>query len=341
MEYQCMKFFKNTYAQRHYQVALEHFERGRYEKAIEEIDKAIKQAPEDPDYLSTRGIFLHRMDDIHNAMVAYKQALMLAPDHVFSRYNLGLIYMKQDNAIQAIREWKEVVKQKPSDVDAIFNIAVALSHLGKIDEAIPVYKKVLKIDCKHIQAHQNLGVIYRDKGKFTLAKDHLRRLRELDSTYMEIVENEIVKCEEQEFLARLRESEELQYQSYASKSEDEGDDYSAALMSVIQGDFEKALAIVDKILEKNPADLSASIIKGQALEGLQRYSDAIAVFMKTLVDNPDSIEANFHLGNLFLSIGELNRAEAYFEAVLKLKPDHDLAIQNISSIRHKLSTRQE
>ncbi|HAE37089.1 MAG TPA: hypothetical protein DCG57_00440 [Candidatus Riflebacteria bacterium] len=329
-----MASLNNTYAQRHYESALDFFEQGQYDKALQQIEKAIKNSPNNPDFYSTKGVFLHRMNDIAQAIEAYQAAVKVAPDHTFSHYNLGLIYMKLNKVVQAIQEWEAVIHAKPRDTDAIFNIAVALSHLGKSKQAIPFYQKVIEIDHEHVQAHQNLGVIFRDEGDFVKAKYHLKKLRELDSTYVEVVESEIIKCEEQEFLKKL----ETDSNRISGNLSEAGDTMlSNALIALIEEHFDKALDLSEQYLAANPEDLQGRLIQGQAMCGLSRNSDAIAVFMRVLVDSPDCIDALFNLGNIFLGMGELAKALEYYEQLKKIDRDYPLIDENIRSIKIKLT----
>ncbi|MDD3146384.1 MAG: tetratricopeptide repeat protein [Candidatus Riflebacteria bacterium] len=328
-----MANINNTYAQRHYESALDFFDQGQYEKAMQQIEKAIQKAPGNPDLYATRGIFLHRMNNLVHAIEAYQAALKVAPEHSFSHYNLGLIYMKQNKTLQAIQEWEAVIRVKPSDTDAIFNIAVALAHLGKSQQSIPFYLKVLELDPDHVQAHQNLGVIYRDEGDFALAKKHFKRLKDLDSTYVEIVESEIIKCEEQEFLQQLT----LANQKLSDTvTHDSAGDSTDALIAIIDEDYDLAVKLADKTLNANPNDVQALLIKGQALAALSKSSDAIAVFMRILAENPDTTDAMFHLGNIFLGLGELEKSLEYFERLKKFDSDYPLLNENINSIKAKL-----
>jgi len=241
--------------------------------------------------------------------------------------------MKLNKVVQAIQEWEAVIHVKPRDTDAIFNIAVALSHLGKSKQAIPFYEKVIELDPGHVQSHQNLGVIYRDEGNFAKAKSHLKRLRELDSTYMEVVESEIIKCEEQEFLKKLQADNQRISDSISG---DNDDLLNSALMALIEKNFDKALEFTEKYLELSPNDQQAQLIQGQALGGLSRNSDAIALFMRILVDSPECLDALFHLGNVFLEMGEMEKALEYYEKLKKLDNEHPLVDENIRNIKTKL-----
>lgn len=326
-----------VYAQRHYEASLDFFEQGQYEKALEQIKKAIKRVPNNPDYISTKAVFYHKMNDLSFAIETYLEVLTVDPNHIFTHFNLGLIYMKMGKINDAIREWETVLKINPNDVSALFNIAVAISQSGRCREAIAFFEKVLLIDPNHIQSHQNLGIIYRDERAFGKAKLHLNRLRELDSTYAELVSSEIRKCEELEFLDRLTDSPGKIDENLSGI--DEKGPLSQALMAILTDNFTEAMSIAEKILEQNPGDLQARIILGQAMAGTGRTNDAIAQFMGLTSDSPDCAEAYFHLGNIFLGLGELEKSLEYFERVQRLDANYPLISANIESIRNQLDRK--
>ncbi|HEY9069893.1 MAG TPA: tetratricopeptide repeat protein [Candidatus Ozemobacteraceae bacterium] len=327
-----------TYAQRYYEAALDFFERGQYDKALEHIDKAISTQPKNADLLSTRGVFLHKMNDLTGAIEAYRKAIEVQPKHSFSRFNLGLIFMKIGRVLEAIQEWETVIRANPQDVDAIFNIAVALAQIGRRKESIPFYEKVLQIKPTHIQAHQNLGILYRDENQFAKAKQHLIALKELDSTYSEVVASEIRRCDEQEFLLRLTTQTEttIPKEVLLPGRGEPSDILSEALTAVIEGEHTKALSLANEVLAAQPGDVQALIVKGQALAGIGQTNEAIALFMALAAEHPDSTDAHFHLGNLFLGLDQLSDALDAFDRVRRLDPSFPSIDANIQSLQERL-----
>ncbi|RCK81118.1 MAG: TPR repeat protein [Candidatus Ozemobacter sibiricus] len=339
---------RNTYAQRFYEAALEFFESGQYAKALDHIQKAIAKAPSNADYVSTKGVFLHKMNDLAGAIEAYREAIQINPQHTFAHFNLGLILMKLGKITEAINEWEAVIRINPRDVDAIFNIAVALAQTGRRREAIPFFEKVLQLKPEHVQAHQNLGIIYRDEHQFDKARHHLRRLRELDSTYSEVVSTEIARCDEQEFLARLsqdnlgriaREVAGGAAGKAGAGAPDSGGPVAAALVALINEDFGEALRLAEQALAAAPDDSQALLLRGQARFRLGQHQDAIADFQAVAQAHPDSAEAFFHLGTVYLALGELEAALENFQRVARLEPTYPLIEDNIASIEEKLRNR--
>ena len=328
-----MANIQETYAQRHYESALDYFEQGNYEKALQQIDYAIQKSPNNPDYYSTKGVFLHRMNDIPKAVEAYQKAIDVFPGHTFSHYNLGIIFMKEGKILQAIQQWEEVIRNKPDDVDSIFNIAVALSRLGKSKQAIPFYNKVLEYDPSHVMTHQNLGVIYRDEGDFVQAKMHFNILKDLDSTYSEVVDKEVFRCEEQEFLAKIEE-EKKQTISYAKTEADSC--IEKALSSLIEEDFVKALEYSESILKDMPDDKNALLVKAQALAGIWKNDEAIKIYEHIVELFPRELEAYFQMGVISSNIGKYSQALDYFEKVKKIDAFYPLVDENIESVKRNI-----
>jgi len=327
-----------TYAQRYYEAAMDHFERGRYDKALEHIEKAIAAQPKNADFHSTKGVFHHKMNNLTGAIDAYRKAIELEPKHAFSRFNLGLIFMKIGRVQEAIHEWDAVIRANPRDVDAIFNIAVALAQIGRRRESIPFYEKVLQLNPSHAQAHQNLGIIYRDERQFAKAKQHLLKLGELDSTYSEVVDIEVRRCEEQEFLLKISSADQPQIAREVAKrvTEYPSDILAAALTAMIDGDFAQALSLADKVLSVVPGELQAQIVKGQALGFLGQSYEAIALFTSVIAEHPDSAEASFQLGNLYLTLDRLKDALGAFERVRRIEPSFPSIDENIQSLKARL-----
>lgn len=329
-----------TYAQRHYESALDYFEQGNYTKALQQIDNAIQKSPNNPDFYSTKGVFLHRMNDLPKAVEAYEDAIRVYPGHIFSHYNLGLIFMKEGKVLQAIQQWEVVVKNKPDDIDSIFNIAVAFSKLGKLKQAIPLFNRVLELEPQHIMTHQNLGVIYRDEHNYTQAKEHFNRLKELDSTYSEVVDKEILRCEEKEFLEKMESDKR-----FTANIVGTGDDSNLgrALSALVAENYEKALDYANISLDfakqmnqTSSDDKIAYMVKGQALTGMEMYKEALVAFENALKINPTDGEVYFQMGIVSVNMGKMAQALDYFMQAQKLEPNMPLVAENIQSVRNYL-----
>ena len=83
------------------------------------------------------------------------------------------------------------------------------------------------------------------------------------------------------------------------------------------GLYEQSLAFFDKAIEQTPEDSECYHNKGVSLKNLQRYEEAIIEFDKTLELNPLDQKAYKNKGDIFLSLGEIKKAEEQFRNAKK------------------------
>jgi tetratricopeptide (TPR) repeat protein len=87
-----------------------------------------------------------------------------------------------------------------------------------------------------------------------------------------------------------------------------------------KGHFEEALALADEILRRNPENVPALSVRGQALLSLKRYREAAAAFGMVVERNPSIAIARFDLGSSLAGAGDTTKAEAEWRKAIELEP---------------------
>jgi tetratricopeptide (TPR) repeat protein len=87
---------------------------GRAEKALENYDRAIALAPDDPLPLINKGSLLYfQFKRTYEAKVALTKALELDPDNANAHFNLGVLFADANLFREAQREWEQVLELAP------------------------------------------------------------------------------------------------------------------------------------------------------------------------------------------------------------------------------------
>ncbi len=97
------------------------------------------------------------------------------------------------------------------------------------------------------------------------------------------------------------------------------------------GRFEDARARAAGLLEKNPQDVDAMLLRANATAGLRDPAGAIAEIEEALKINPESSLALVNLGAIRMQVGEAKLAEAAYRQAIALEPasvDPQLAFAN-------------
>ena len=82
----------------------------------------------------------------------------------------------------------------------------------------------------------------------------------------------------------------------------------------------EAIALADEIIARNPENVPALSIRGQALLASKRYREAAQAFTKVIERNPGIAIMHFNLGSSFEGLGDVERAEASWKKAWKLEP---------------------
>ena len=98
--------------------------------------------------------------------------------------------------------------------------------------------------------------------------------------------------------------------------------YEKANEHFMNGEYHEAIEIYDKILEISPTNAKTSLMKGIALDNLERHKASILEFYKVNQQEPENITALIGLGVGFGNYGEYKQALEYFEQAYELAPDN-------------------
>jgi Flp pilus assembly protein TadD len=97
-------------------------------------------------------------------------------------------------------------------------------------------------------------------------------------------------------------------------------DYQTAVSLVQQGQFDRALPLLQQLLERSPNDLKARNLMGIALSAAGRRAEANEQFKQVLALDAKFVPALKNLAVNELALCRAQDARLHFEAALKLAP---------------------
>jgi tetratricopeptide (TPR) repeat protein len=265
--------------------ALDLLEKGQYEAAIAEWNKALEISPEDAKAHNNLGIALVRQGRIEEAITHFQKATEINSRFDRAEYNLGCAFAKLERPDQAIAHWQRALVLNPSYADAHNDLGAALFRKGRLDEAIVHLQRALEIDPRHIQAQNTLGQALARRGNLDEAITHWRQALTVDPKYAEAHNN-----------------------------------LGVALFR--KGSFDEAIMHFQKALETDPEYAQAHYSLGRALAEKGRMDEAMTHWNRALAINPEDPDAHSSLGNAFYLRGEVSAAISHWRVGLRAQPDH-------------------
>jgi tetratricopeptide (TPR) repeat protein len=197
-------------AKESYSKGVEHAIQGKFRKAKEEFEEALKI---DPFYNPAKhsleiikdvieqkiktetaihlfkGVSSANKGENDLAIAYYNMAIVNNPKYAEAYINRGIAYHHKGQNDLAIREYNKAIEINPKDAEAYYNRGIAYHHTDQNDLAILEYNKAIEIDPKFTKAYINRGIAYHHKGQNDLAILDYNKAIEINPNYAEAYYN--------------------------------------------------------------------------------------------------------------------------------------------------------
>jgi tetratricopeptide (TPR) repeat protein len=280
----------------------------KFDRAIVDFDQALAINPKFAEAYNNRGGSWLDKGDYDKAIADCNQALSLNPKLAGAYFVRGLVWSRKREDDKATADYSRALAITPDDWNMLNNLGVSLwiqamkqeskaaqaEAAGDLETAKTCRQKsvALKDDAKAqwnagvfanpaaTDIHSNLGYAYYEANDLDSAERHLR----------EAVKLLPLSPLRHNNLGRVLMRKSQQYEAEAREAEAKG--------------------------KADPAQAAkAKQLKDEAKAELDA---AIAEFQKAVDFDPTLLEARLNLGEVYLSLNDLDKAEAQFAAIIKL-----------------------
>lgn len=271
--------------------------------------------------------------DTRKAIAWLERARAIKPPSVEARLRLAKLYLRSGQALSAVAIAAEATKLAPKNGEAIELLGSAQLAAGNVDNALATYLQLVQAYPNSPLAHYRIGVVRSMQG------DHSASIREFSKAV------------------------ELKPDFLDAKS-------ALAAAYLKSGDLDKALQAARAIRNENPNVpvghvLEADVLvrakqPGEAVAAYQRAfkiapsgliasrlfvartaagdrNGAVAEMRKWLEAHPTDIGSRVLLADTYSTLGQMQAAAEQYEQVIKLEPDHMLALNNLALVYAKLN----
>ncbi len=216
-------------------------------------------------------------------------------------YVKGLNYIIEDETDKAIEEFTETAKFDPDLIDIYISIGNLFRKKGEINRALIIHKSLLVrphlTKQKKLEIYINIGVDYRKAGLYDRAKEYFKNALSIDPKNIK--------------------AKKLLYEVYEDSR-----------------DWENALVWHKRFSKKDDAIL-AHIYTEIGKEKLKErdFDQAKKNFEKALKINKSCVDAQIHLGDIFIQYGEIDKAYKQWTNACIIKPElSNIALSKIQDI---------
>jgi tetratricopeptide (TPR) repeat protein len=150
-----------------------YLEMGRAAKARDQLQAALEQVPDRPQFLALLGEAERQLKNPQRSVELTRQALKADESFAQARYYLALALFDLGQRDDAIRELERVLGSDPKMVEPYLSLGTAYIDAGRLDDALTALNHGMQLGPRQSELRVQLARAYRLKGLLAKADEQL------------------------------------------------------------------------------------------------------------------------------------------------------------------------
>ncbi len=298
--------------------------------AVNDLQSLVTKTPGNHQLRFNLGRALVAKGDTEAARLQLEEAIKIRSDFILARELLARIYLGKGDAARALKEADDIIALDRNNLQAHLIRSNSLLGVGDKDKAHQELDAIIRAFPQNPDARYQVGYLA------WLEKDYPRAGQVFGDLHKESPSDFRGLVGVVETLAsENRMSDAIKQMQGAIEREPHRRDLKLALANLyVRAErYDDAIQIFEALLQTDPksADLLFRVAEtqrrkgdlNQAMEGFRRASQAA----------PNDTNSLLQLGLLMDSMGKRDQSKPIYERILKIQPDHAVALNNLAFIK--------
>ncbi|WCN36307.1 tetratricopeptide repeat protein [Aneurinibacillus uraniidurans] len=333
-------------------------ESGEDERALADLNEAIRLNPKPYMYWYARAIIYKDFGDFEQAVADFNEVIKRETEEtvISTYYELARTYVQMEDYPEAIRIFKMTVEDPSREIPIYYYwLSYSLEQIGEVEEAIHYLQKG-KESISFFESQPDHGIsLYQERAGYSMpAIDAVRSSLQTHCYYtlplarLYLTQENYTQAQEQldeglsifpqslsllfckseilQNMGRWKEAETLLLQA-VHDHEEEAPCYELARLYWAQDEDEQALQVLLTLHEKHPPSPTSLYLLADAYYRLERYEEAYEI-NKKLIEMEDDDVLNFvQQGNILVGIEDFAQANAAYSLAIKLHDREDIRMK--------------
>ncbi len=157
--------------------------KGDRNRAIADLDEAVRLSPRSTLARVNRGILLSGRGDIDAAMADFDETIRIDPQSAIAYRNRGNLWLGKRQTVRAIEDYNEAVRLDPKSVIGLVNRGHAWLAADSPEAAIPDFSRAIMLAPTDRGVYMLRGRAYFVRGTLDAASDDFRQAAALGDPY--------------------------------------------------------------------------------------------------------------------------------------------------------------
>ena len=309
-----------------------HLRQGNYAGALAETKEALGFAPNSVALMELKAAAQAGEGQWDEAIKTREDIGRLVPDNVANLLPLAGLYYQRNRMADAEAKYRAAYRLSPKDLRVVQAMADFLARTARRPEGEAIIETYINENPDKPEGYVLRGDFVAEYGTIEQSEVSYRRafaLKPDDPLPLLRIGDHYASTQQWD-------KAEAVYNEVVAKFKDNGPAWKRlADTYMLQGDLGKAQTMIEKVLEQNPKDAQALVVRGRIAARNQNLEEARQYMRKALDITPTYGEARFWLATLYTSSDPLQSLE-----ILDQIDPSDAAYEKAMLLRSSISTRR-
>ena len=295
--------------------------------AANDLQSLVSKAPQNHLYHFNLARALIAKGDIDSAKLQLEEAIKIRSDFTGARLMLGRLYLAKGDPARALKEAEGVIALDRNNLQAHLMRSNALLTLGDRDKARDELGAITKVYPQNREARYQVGFL---------------AFQEKDYKKSEQIYSELFKSNPKDARGLAGETESLAAQNRlgdaiketqaAIDKDPQRQDLQLVLAKfyVRAERYNEAITIFQSLLKQDPRSRDLLWQLGETERRKGDLNSSIDTFRRCSQSAPSDTSCLTQLGMIYEGTGKSDQAKPIWEQILKIQPDHALALNNLA-----------
>ncbi|MDD5337325.1 MAG: AAA family ATPase [Candidatus ainarchaeum sp.] len=147
------------FSEAYFNRALSYYQLKNYDRSISDYTKSAELDPNNPIIYNNRGDAYYKKQDFQSAIKDYDKAISLNANYLKAFYNRGLCYASLEEYDRAVTDFAKVIELKPDFAEAWHLRGLAYEYGGDLDNSVKDYEKAIELNPELSEAKAHLEAV--------------------------------------------------------------------------------------------------------------------------------------------------------------------------------------
>lgn len=300
----------------------------QFEDAVSRVQRVLDRDPQNVTAHVLRGTALAGLQDMEGAVRQVEEAIALDPERSATHTNLAVLKLAQGKQDEARGAFERAVLLEPTSVPALFALGMFQWGVGELATAEATLKKALAVDPRFVDGHRMLAALYVSGRRAADAEPHVKAIADLLATPAAT----FALADYYRTLGRRGDARRVLETMDGEGAAWSGVHSRRAQLAYDEGEAARAHALIDEVLEREPTNPPALLLKARWLLQDRKPAEALLRATAAVKAQPESAEAHYVLGVVQAAGGDKDASAQSFRQVLRINPTATVAQLQLSRL---------